>query len=106
MRRHAAVLLIAISPFLPARGAAAPAPAGQPDIVVTGENRIVCRQVRRTATRMRVGRLCRRQSEWRAESAAAIRDGADPNATIDGAADTLEVLGQMTGAGAGPLGPR
>jgi hypothetical protein len=102
MRRLAAMLLI-----VPASAGAAPVPAHQPDIVVTGENRIVCRHVRRTATRMRVGRLCRRLSEWQSDSDAAIRDGVDPNATIDGAADTLGVLGQRSAVRSeGALGPR
>lgn len=102
MRRFIATLLI-----VPASAAAAPPPpAGQPDIVVTGENRIVCRNVRRTATRMRVGRLCRRLSDWQTDSDSAVRDSLNPNATIDGAADTLEALGSMHGPPAGPLGPR
>ena len=107
--------LIAILLIVPVASEAAPppAPARQPDILVTGENRVVCRHVARTATRMRVGRLCRRLSDWRAESDIAVRDGADPNATIDGAADTIELLGKEHGTGdgepgghEGPHGPR
>lgn len=103
MRILAALLLTVPA----ATGAAPPAPAGQPDILVTGENRVVCRTVRRTATRMRVGRLCRRLSDWRTDSDSAIRNDTDPNATIDGAADTLEVLGQRQPVRTeGALGPR
>ena len=104
MRSLAAILLI-----VPAAAEAAPPPAPerQPDILVTGENRVVCRHVARTATRMRVGRLCRRLSDWQADSDTAVRDGLDPNATIDGAADTLDILGQrMPVRSEGALGPR
>jgi len=101
--------LIALMLIVPAAAGAAPppAPARQPDILVTGENRIVCRRVARTATRMRVGRLCRRLSDWRTDSDSAIRDSADANATIDGAADTLDVLGQRQPVRSSTaLGPR
>jgi hypothetical protein len=101
----ASILLIALSP-------APSAPSVQPDIIVTGDDRMVCRRITRTATRMRVGRICRTISQWAAESGA--RAVNDPNATIDGAADTLEMLGEKvsTGCGegagghSGPLGPR
>ena len=92
MRKLAILLLVAGAPTaLPAAAAAQPAATG-PDITVTGENRIICRRVTRTATRMRVGRLCRTQSQWARESAPGV--AANPNATIDGAADTLETLGE------------
>ncbi len=73
------------------------APAAQttvtgPDPVVTGENRVTCRRVTRTATRMRTGRICRTQAQWARETGRAPALN-DPNATIDGAADTLDALG-------------
>jgi hypothetical protein len=64
-----------------------------PDPVVTGDDRVVCRRVTRTATRMRVGRICRPLSEWRREAGGRAADLNDPNSTIDGAADTLDALG-------------
>ena len=98
----ASFLLIAIQ---------AAAPAEQPQITVTGDNRVVCRRITRTATRMRVGRICRTLSAWTAENGA--RAANDPNATIDGAADTIELLGKEHGTGdgepgghEGPHGPR
>lgn len=103
MRRLAAMLLL----IVPAGAQAGPTPMNEPDILVTGENRIVCRYVMRTGTRMRVGRICRRLSDWRTDSDAAIRASLDANATIDGAADTLEVLGQRgTVRSETNLGPR
>lgn len=101
MRRLALLLLI-----VPAGAQAAPPPVNNPDIVVTGENRMICRRVTRTATRMRVGRVCRTQAQWAADPGPGASD--DPNATIDGAADTLEVLGhRMNGVRADTgLGPR
>jgi hypothetical protein len=94
--------------------AAQTAPA-QGDVTVTGDNRIVCRRVTRTATRMRVGRICRPLSEWRGPAAARAQE--DPNGTIDGAADTLDALGAddlstncvgdpLNRAPDTPLGPR
>ena len=67
------------------------APAPQGDVTVTGENRTVCRRVTRTATRMRVGRICRPLSEWRGTSVQRPQD--DPNSSIDGAVDTLDAFG-------------
>jgi hypothetical protein len=100
--------IVALMLVMSAGAEAAPTPAPrQADIVVTGDNRIVCRYVARTGTRMRVGRVCRRLSDWRTDSEAAIRAGLDPNATIEGAADALEVLGQRgTVRSDTSLGPR
>lgn len=99
MRQLAVLLLIAGAPAaLPAAASAQPA-ANNPDITVTGENRMICRRVTRTATRMRVGRICRTQSQWARESGRGAVNPNDPNATIDGAADTLEMLGEKVSTG-------
>ena len=115
MRKLAILLLVTGAPVsLPA--AAAQSSATGPDITVTGENRVTCRRITRTATRMRVGRICRTQSQWAADTGRAL-DPNDPNATIDGAADSLEMLGEKHGTecvggeltranGRTPLGPR
>jgi hypothetical protein len=102
----ASFLLIALQAAAPGT-----ASAEQPQITVTGDNRIVCRRITRTATRMRIGRICRPLSGWAAENGA--RAAEDPNATIDGAADTIELLGKEHGTGDGepgghngPHGPR
>ncbi len=115
MRRLAILLLVAGAPAsLPAAAAAQPSAAG-PDITVTGENRVTCRRITRTATRMRTGRICRTQAQWVREPAPGMNPN-DPNATIEGAADTLEMRGAnelSTGDCGGfcgghetPLGPR
>jgi hypothetical protein len=93
MRKLAVLLILAgAQAALPAPAAVQSAATG-PDITVTGENRIICRRVTRTATRMRVGRICRSQAQWSHESAPGVV-ASNPNATIDGAADTLEMLGE------------
>src|SRR3954451_147275 len=105
MRRLASLLLIAVQPIAMTAARAAPAPVVNPDIIVTGDDRLVCRRVTRTATRMRTGRICRPLSQWAAEAGAAA--AADPNATRDGAADTLDVLGQKAEVRSDTvLGPR
>src|SRR6185503_5175784 len=94
MRKLAILLLVTIAPIsLPAAAAAQSSVTG-PDPVVTGENRVICRRVTRTATRMRVGRICRTQSQWAAESGGRTPNPNDPNSTIDGAADTLVMAGE------------
>ena len=115
MRKLALLLLIAGGPALAPAAAHAQSSATGPDPVVRGENRVLCRRVTRTATRMRVGRICRTQSQWASDSSRTL-DPNDPNATIDGAADTLDVRAQCMGTGDGkspldttpdtPLGPR
>lgn len=98
MRKLAILLVIAGAPVaLPAAASAQSAATG-PDITVTGENRVICRRVARTATRMRTGRLCRTQSQWARERTPGVNAN-DPNATIDGAADTLEMLGEKVSTG-------
>jgi len=82
-------------------------------VVVTGEDRIVCRRVTRTATRMRTGRICRSVSQWRDESGGSGETG-DTN--IDDAANTLDArradcIGPYNPGGLSrepqtPLGPR
>jgi hypothetical protein len=76
------------------------------DITVTGDNRIVCRRVTRTATRMRTGRICRTQAEWARAPQERNATRINPNETIDEAADSLEVLGEKvsTNAGTGTTG--
>jgi hypothetical protein len=115
MSMLALILLAASAPLAAPAAAAAQSSATGPDPVVTGQNRVICRRITRTATRMRVGRICRSQSQWAADTGRAV-DPNDPNATIDGAADTLDVLSQEVGTGDGkspmdttpdtPLGPR
>jgi hypothetical protein len=102
----ASVLLIALQAAAPGADS-----SDQQQIIVTGDNRVVCRRITRTATRMRVGRICRTLSAWTAENGA--RAANDPNAAIDGAADTIELLGKEHGTGDGepgghngPHGPR
>ena len=109
MRKFSALFLMAASSSFPASASAPPEPpASQPDITVTGEDRMVCRYVTRTATRMRRGRVCRRLSEWQNDSDRTVRAANDPNATIDGSADTLGVLGHGPDGvrSEGGMGPR
>lgn len=82
--------IIAIA-MLMASGSGAQAQTG-PDPVVTGDNRVTCRRVTRTATRMRTGRICRTQTQWAQESGRTRPNPDDPNESIDGAADTLDAL--------------
>src|ERR1044072_4111250 len=89
MRKLALVLLIAGGPALLPAPAQAQSSAAGPDPVVRGENRVSCRRITRTATRMRVGRICRTQSQW-AHDTGRAPDPDNPNATIDGADNTLE----------------
>jgi hypothetical protein len=111
MRRLALIMLIASQPLAGTAARAvpappSPAPAVNPDITVTGDDRLVCRRITRTATRMRTGRICRTMAQWRRETGDAHAAN-DPNATIDGAADTLEMIGEKisTGCGEGSRGP-
>lgn len=100
---HKLAIALPLAAALAVPAAAQPAqqpPASQPDITVTGDDRMVCRYVTRTATRMRRGRVCRKLSDWQNDSDRSVRAANDPNATIDGAADTIEVLGS------GPAGVR
>ena len=96
MRKLIILLLVAGAPVSLPAAAAAQSSATGPDITVTGENRVICRRITRTATRMGVGRLCRTQAQWARERAPGVAAN-DPNATIDGAADTLETLGEKHG---------
>ena len=48
----------------------------------------------RTATRMRTGRICRTQAEWARAPQERNTTQVNANDTIDGAADTLEALGE------------
>ncbi|HEV2818298.1 MAG TPA: hypothetical protein VGW40_13890 [Allosphingosinicella sp.] len=115
MRKLAILLLVAAPPLSFPAAAAAQSTVTGPDPVVTGDNRIICRRVTRTATRMRTGRICRTQSQWAAESGGRTVNPDDPNATIDGAADALEMAGEKVSTGdvggfssghETPLGPR
>jgi hypothetical protein len=92
MRKFLLVLAAGTCPILTPQAAAAQSSAAGPDAVVTGDNRVVCRRVTRTATRMRVGRICRTQSEWARDVGRRMPDPNDPNGTIDGAADTLDAF--------------
>ena len=120
MRAFTLLLLISAPLAAPAAPPAAQTSAmqsattGQDPIVVTGEDRLVCRRVVRTATRMRSGRVCRTMAQWRRETGVNIVAN-EANATVDGAADSLEMAGEKVstncagGMGAGHdtrLGPR
>jgi hypothetical protein len=102
------LLPIAAALAFPAGAQTAPQPPTTgPDITVTGDNRVVCRYVTRTATRMRRGRICRTLSAWRDDPDRAVRAPDDANATIDGAADTLELISERSAVRSeGALGPR
>lgn len=93
MRKFACLLAIAAAPVLTAGAAhAQPAPsqgtsAPRPEVTVRGPERLVCRSVRRTSTRMRASRVCRPVSQLTAEG-----QRSDDEQIAD-AADTLDVLG-------------
>ncbi|HEV2818299.1 MAG TPA: hypothetical protein VGW40_13895 [Allosphingosinicella sp.] len=114
MRKPALLLLIGAAPALAPETAAAQSAITGPDpITVTGDNRVICRRVTRTATRMRIGRICRTQAQWRTQSSPAPPLGNHSNDTIDEAADTLDGLradDRSTGCGyeghETALGPR
>lgn len=116
MRARLLLLVLSLSPAAFAAPAMAQTSVTGSDITVTGENRIVCHRVTRTATRMRSGRICRTQAQWTREGGSHVPDPNDPNATIDGVDSTLAVLGAneaSTGDSGGlssghgtPLGPR
>jgi hypothetical protein len=109
------VLLAGSSPIMAPQAAAGQNSVTGPDPVVTGDNRIICRRMTRTATRMRTGRICRTQSQWAQEAGSRTPNPNDPNGTIDGAADTLEMAGEKVSTNCigglsrehdTPLGPR
>jgi hypothetical protein len=113
VRKFAILLLVFGGSAITPAPAAAQAGAANPDITVTGDNRIVCRRLTRTATRMGTGRICRSQRQWAQDSGSQAAATNNPNATVDGAADTLVVntekvstncVGGMPGnsGGAGP----
>ena len=92
MRAWMVLLVAGSSPMAFAAPAFAQTTAAGPDAVVTGDNRVICRRVTRTATRMRTGRICRTQAQWARETGRPPNPN-DANASIDGAADTLDALG-------------
>ena len=116
MRKFACLLAIAAAPVLTAGAAhAQSAPsqrtaAPQPDVTVRAPERLVCRSVRRTSTRMRASRVCRPVSQLNAD------DRRTDDERLTEAADTLDVLGAddistncsggLTSGHEGPLGPR
>ena len=118
MRKIAAALTIAAAPLV-AVGAAGAQTGGasqgtaapSPDVTVRAPERMVCRQVTRTATRMRSNRVCRTVTAW--EEA---RAGRSQDEVLAEAADTLETFGEkvstndvggLTGREHDtPLGPR
>jgi hypothetical protein len=112
MKRLALILLLgSVLAFAPE-----PAAAQDPGATVTGHDRVICRRITRTASRMRTGRICRPMSQWRQE-AGGNSSPDEPYTTADGAADSLTVGdgkistncigGEMTRAnGRTPLGPR
>jgi hypothetical protein len=84
--------------LLSAAAAQAPqAPVTNPDITVTGDNRVICRRVIHTETRMGTGRRCRTLAQWRHEAGEDSDDNA--NATVDGAADSLQQVDQRISTG-------
>lgn len=62
-------------------------PGQSPDVTVRGPERMVCRNVTRTATRMRSNRVCRPVSQWRDAGQQSEED------QIAEAADRLDALG-------------
>ncbi len=87
------------------------APSAEPGVTVQGPERLVCRLVRRTGTRMRSNRVCRTVSQWEEASA-----GRSQDTELSDAADTLETFGEkvstncvggeLTRENRTPLGPR
>ena len=63
-------------------------PKSETEVVVDAPDRQVCRAVRRTATRMRVGRVCRSVAQWEA-----ARQGRTEEDEMAEAADRLDALG-------------
>lgn len=94
MRKLAILSLILATPIAAPEAALAQPSVTGSDITVTGDNRVVCRRVTRTATRMRTGRICRTQAEWAHAPQERNATPTNANDTIDGAADTLETLGE------------
>jgi hypothetical protein len=108
-----AMAALAAGTILSAPVAAAPSPPtaenGQ-HVTVNGDRRI-CRTVRRTASRMGQGRICRTESQWAANGVSNISSHRD----IDDAQNALDMYGEkvstncgggMSGGHDGPLGPR
>lgn len=114
MRKLVLMLGVAAASMLAASAANAETGGGQaapgsPDVTVRAPERMVCRSVTRTSTRMRASRVCRPVSQINAEDRRTDED------RIAEAADTLEMLGEkvstnctggMGGGHSGPLGPR
>ncbi len=94
MRKLLILSLVVAAPVAAPDAAIAQSSATGPDITVTGDNRIICRRVTRTATRMRTGRICRTQAEWAHSPQERNATPTNANDTIDGAADSLETLGE------------
>ena len=102
----ASILLIALS-------SAAPAPTVQTDITVTGDDRVVCPGAS-PAPRPGCGSPDLPHPFPVDPGGRRRRAAGDPNATIDGAADMLEMIGEKVSTGCGegdgnhngPLGPR
>ncbi|TMJ19694.1 MAG: hypothetical protein E6G92_07955 [Alphaproteobacteria bacterium] len=94
MRKIAILSLLMAAPGLAPAAASAQSSVTGPDITVTGDDRIICRRVTRTATRMRTGRICRTQAEWAHAPRERNATQVNANDTIDGAADNLDVLGE------------
>lgn len=103
MRRFALTLLVAAAPLLAAGAAQAqPGAAGQagtadasrPDVTVRGPERLLCRPMQRTATRMRTSRVCRTQAQW-----GDAREGRSQDEELAEAADTLDLIGERISTG-------
>ena len=107
MRKLGILSLLTAASVAAPEAALAQSPVTGPDITVTGDNRMVCRRVTRTATRMRTGRICRTQAEWARAPQERNATATNPNDTIDGASDTLEMYGEKVSTnctGGGPTG--
>ena len=113
MRKVIASLALAAGPILAPEAAAAQAAAGAqtgPNITVEGD-RVICRRITRTASRMRTGRICRTQVEWQNNGVTFSSSRTD----IEDALNALDMYGEKVstnctgGMGGGhntPLGPR
>jgi hypothetical protein len=76
-------------------------PAGAARVIVTGD-RLICRRVSRTGTRLSLGTRCLSRDEWmRARGSAPTRE----YSSLDAAAQALAVLGNASTTGCGLTPP-
>ena len=111
MRGSIALLALAAPVLTPAAALAEPAGAQSgPRIIVEGE-RTLCRRAIRTSSRMRTGRICRTQAEWRANGvtfSSSRGDIEDAQNALDMYAEKVSTncVGGFFSGHETPLGPR